>query len=193
MSAPSAGLILVKHALPEIVPGKPPTSWLLSREGRASCTPLAERLSAYQPNIIVTSTEPKANETGLLVSELLGIPFEVGKGLHEALRETVSYMEEPADWHQAVADFFARPDDLILGEETARHATERFTAAIDEVLARHPDEVVVVVCHGTVISLYLAAVTGIDPFRLWRRLGLPSFVALSRPDMEIIELVEKIS
>src|SRR5690606_19252867 len=54
LSAPSAGLILVKHALPEIVPGKPPTSWLLSREGRASCTPLAERLSAYQPNIIVT-------------------------------------------------------------------------------------------------------------------------------------------
>lgn len=193
MSGQGARLILIKHAMPEIVPGRPPSTWLLSEEGKASCRPLAERLRGYNPDIIVTSTEPKANETGLRVSSALGISFESAPDLHETLRETVAYHDVADEWHSRVAEFFNRPDELVLGEETANQATERFVAAVDAVLERHPERTVAIVCHGTVISLYAAHVAGIDPFPLWQSLRLPSFIALSGPDREIIEVVEKIT
>ena len=186
-------LILVKHAMPVLVSGKPANSWLLSDEGRKSCAALAERLREHQPDIIVTSSEPKANETGLLVAEKLGIPFETAPGLHEHERSTTPLADNPAGWEALVGEFFARPDELVFGDETATQARKRFSDAMDTVLEQHPDETLVVVCHGTVISLYAAQVAGIDPFPLWQRLGLPSYVVLARPDLEILEVVEKIS
>jgi len=52
---------------------------------------------------------------------------------------------------------------------------------------------VVVFTHGTVLSLYVARATGIEPFALWKRLGLPSFVVLTLPQCKIIRVVEKIA
>lgn len=190
MSGASSLLILIKHAMPEIVPGKPPSSWLLSEAGKKSCRALGERLRGFEPEAIVTSTEPKANETGLRVSSVLGVPFESAPDLHETLRETVAFQDDPDEWHANVQRFFDHPDELVLGEETAAHAAERFTAAVQAVLTRYADGTVAIVCHGTVISLYAARVAGIEPYPLWRRLGLPSFVALSRPEMEIVEVVD---
>jgi hypothetical protein len=43
-----------------------------------------------------------------------------------------------------------------------------------------------------VIALYVAARAGVDPLPLWRRLGLPSFVVLSLPDMTLVEIVDQI-
>jgi hypothetical protein len=49
---------------------------------------------------------------------------------------------------------------------------------------------VVVVAHGTVISLYVAGRTGAPPFGLWKRLGLPSFVVVTVPDGRVVSVVE---
>jgi broad specificity phosphatase PhoE len=166
---------------------------LLSDEGRKSCSALAARLREHQPDIIITSSEPKANETGLLVSEALGIPFETAPGLHEHERGTMPIIGDTAAWEALVEEFFERPDDLVFGDETATQARERFSEAMSVVLDNRPDETLVIVCHGTVISLYAAQVAGIDPFPLWQRLGLPSYVVLSRPDLEVLEVIEKIS
>ena len=38
----------------------PPEQWGLSDEGRLRCRPLAERLTEYDPGIVVTSTEMPA-------------------------------------------------------------------------------------------------------------------------------------
>ena len=40
-------LVLVKHALPEIVPAVPSREWRLSEEGRIRCRILAEKLGQY--------------------------------------------------------------------------------------------------------------------------------------------------
>ncbi len=42
------------------------------------------------------------------------------------------------------------------------------------------------------LSLYLAPLLEGDPFDLWRRLGLPSYVALDAESMEVIERVERV-
>ena len=192
MSGQAARLILIKHAMPEVVPGKPASTWLLSEDGKKACRPLAERLRPYAPDVIVTSTEPKANETGLRVSSILGVPFESAPNLHEHQRETVPYHDSAETWHASVVRFFSQPDEVVLGEESAQQATDRFSAAVDDVLEKHPERNVAIVCHGTVISLYVAKIAGIDPFPLWQRLGLPSIVVMSGPDRETIEVVEQV-
>jgi hypothetical protein len=48
------------------------------------------------------------------------------------------------------------------------------------------------VAHDTVISLYVARIAGLEPAVLWKRLGLPSFVVLSLPDLELVEVAESL-
>jgi len=64
-------LILAKHAMPELRPDVSAARWHLSTEGIAGAKRLAERLRAYEPSVIVSSTEPKALETAAIVAEAL--------------------------------------------------------------------------------------------------------------------------
>jgi broad specificity phosphatase PhoE len=68
----------------------------------------------------------------------------------------------------------------------------QITTAVELVMGRHPKETVVIVAHGTVIALFAARHTDIDPFPLWRRLGLPSFVAFERPEYRLVAIEDTI-
>ena len=81
----------------------------------------------------------------------------------------------------------------MLGCETTQQASERFAKTMVEVISRYVEQNVIVFTHGTVLSLYVARVTGIEPFALWKRLGLPSFVVLTFPQFEISRVVEKMA
>ncbi len=70
-------LILVKHSLPSIVEDKPAREWNLSNEGRMRSQTLAEKLAPYQPEVIISSIEPKAVQTAEVVAHLLGLQMHV--------------------------------------------------------------------------------------------------------------------
>ena len=180
-------LILVKHSLPTIDPLVPAREWHLSQEGRLRCGPLADKLAAYEPVVIVASTEPKAVETANIVAERLDKPFEVAEGLHEHNRSNVAFYS-PQVFDQAVATFFQQPGELVFGRETAIQAQERFSMAVEGVLKKYTDGNVVIVAHGTVITLFVAAHAKIEPFAFWKQLRLPSFVVLGVPGLELMEL-----
>jgi broad specificity phosphatase PhoE len=183
-------LILIKHAAPEVVPGVPSEKWELSARGRAQCEPLSERLAAYQPSRIVSSTEPKAAQTAQLVAERMNLPHETANDLFEHDRSNVPHMRS-GEFISHVELFFREPDELVLGLETANEAEARFRTAVDDVLARHASGNLAIVSHGTVIALFLAREPR-ERFRLWRQLGLPSYVVLSLPGYEQIELVASV-
>ncbi len=184
-------LILVKHSLPDVDPSQPASRWPLSDEGRARCLPLADRLAQYQPAHLAASSEPKAVATAEIVAERLGIRLEVVEGLHEHDRSNEPFVEAE-EFRAAVASFFDRPDELVMGRETASQAQMRFGDAVQRLLIGHTTGNVVVVAHGTVISLYVARHAGVEPLPLWRRLGLPSFVVLSLPDLGMIDVIENV-
>jgi broad specificity phosphatase PhoE len=184
-------LILVKHSQPQIVTSVPAAQWHLSDEGRRRNAVLAERLASYQPAAIVASREPKAMETGYTVASILETPFATAEGLHEHDRSNVGW-SPTEDFEAAIERLFARPSELVFGSETADQARERFAVAVDAAIAAHPTGNLALVAHGTVIALYVAARTGVEPLPLWRRLGLPSFVVLSLPDMTLVEIVDQI-
>lgn len=55
-------------------------------------------------------------------------------------------------------------------------------------LDTHDEEVVVVVAHGTMISLFVARYNGVEPHGLWQRLGLPSLCVLAVPGFGMQEV-----
>ncbi|MGI8587781.1 MAG: histidine phosphatase family protein [Chloroflexia bacterium] len=184
-----ADLILAKHAMPEIVPGVPGREWRLSAEGRRRSRDLAARLAPYQPSALVTSSEPKAQETGEIAADALGLAVETMPDLHENDRTGLAYTSAE-DWQAMIARFFAAPDELVMGRETADQAYARFEAAVAAVAARHTGTAAIV-AHGTVITLLVSRLTGVPPLPLWESLGLPSFVVLRRPDMELVRVVAR--
>ena len=184
-------LVLVRHSLPQMDRNAQRNLWHLSDEGRRRCNALAEALAGVAPRLIASSTEPKAVQTANIVAERLDTPHREFEGLHEHDRSNVEFL--PAeDFDPAIASFFASPDELVLGKETASQAHKRFSGAVQAVLAEAPDGNVAIVSHGTVMALFVAKWAGIEAVTLWRRLGLPSLVELSLPEFELISVTEEI-
>jgi broad specificity phosphatase PhoE len=163
-------LLLVRHSAPQHDAAIPYELWRLSDEGRARCVALARRLVPFAPTRLVSSSEPKARETAELIAPALGLAVELDDRLRETARRTVGWLARE-ELDARVAELFARPDEIVFGEESATSALARFEA----VVAALPAEALVVT-HGTILSLYVAARTGRDGYDLWRSLHLPDLV-----------------
>jgi broad specificity phosphatase PhoE len=184
-------LILIKHATPLKDVTRPSHEWRLSDRGREDARTLADRLREQRIDVVVTSTEPKARETGEIVAKTLEVPCETADRLHEHDRSNVPVIPT-REFISMMALFFKEPQRLVLGKETADTARDRFDRAVDAVMRAHEVKNVAIVTHGTVIALFLAEHVDEDPFDLWRRLQLPSFVTLDWPDQRVQEIVERL-
>jgi len=181
-------LILVKHSLPEIVEHIPAREWRLSMEGRRRVRALADLLRPYQPEIIVTSVEPKAHETAEILAGNLKLAHHTMAGLHEHDRGDAPFYSK-SEFQALVQEFFSQPDALIFGRETASQTLVRFRVAIEAILKSYEGKGIVIVAHGTVISLYASWLTGQEGYALWQKLGLPSFVVLDVQSRSLLDTV----
>ncbi len=186
-------LILVRHSQSQPDPNIPSRKWGLTDEGRRRCEPLAELLAPYNLDVIITSTEPKAIETGRLVAQKLEIPFQEMENFHEHERETAPFFETKEEFLKALTNLFARPAELVFGEETAIEARDRFAGAIESAIAACPQENIAIITHGTVLSLFASQFTGQETIPLWQGLGMPAFVAFSHPEMNLLAQVSEIT
>lgn len=182
-------LYLIKHALPEIMAGVPSRDWLLGAKGQRQAEQLADYFADKAPALVVVSQEAKARETGRILAEALNLPFSTFPGLHEHRRESTAWVADTARWEGMVQDFFRCPGELVFGEETADQAHQRFATAIAELMNQTQGDIAVA-CHGTVISLLISRANGLEPFGLWKRLGLPSVVVLEWPGLRLLEVLE---
>ena len=185
-------LVLVRHSLPLIDPAVDSREWRLSVEGRRRCARLADILREHDPALVVTSTEPKALETGAIVARRLRIPLESTENLHEHDRRGAPFVTSEGSFVELVADLFRRPGELVFGNETADQAYERYAAAVDGLLARYSEGNLVVVSHGTVMTLFVARRAGADPIPFWRALRLPALAVLALPGYELLQVVNRV-
>jgi broad specificity phosphatase PhoE len=177
-------LVLIKHSLPSIDRTKPAAAWQLSPEGVERCRRLAPYLTDFLPAVLVSSVEPKARATADHLAERLGLTATTADRLEEQHRLTAPFLAHRA-LQRAMRRLFAHPAELLFGEETAEAASTRFSTAIHHLVTEHQDRNLLVVTHGTVISLYLGRYAGTDPYAWWEKLGLPSFVVVDRDTMRI--------
>jgi broad specificity phosphatase PhoE len=179
-------LILVKHAMPNIVPNVPAQNWALSEEGMAQSVQLAERLRRYHPHRVFASREPKAAQTGVLLAATLELPFEALDDLHEQARANEGY-HSPEVFRAKLRAFFKQPNELVFGTETADAAYTRFAAVLDRLSAQHPNETLIIATHGTVLSLFLARRAGLAPFEVWESLSLPDYRIFDTHTQQLVE------
>ncbi len=184
-------IILAKHSLPEIITTIPAKEWRLSKSGQARCEALAVKLEPYLPDVVISSVEPKAIETAQIVSRLLNKPFRTSEGLHEHDRTGMGFADKEK-FEADIKDFFAHPDKLVFGRETASQAVARFSKALISVETEHPDKNIMVVAHGTVITLFVEKFNDLEALPFWKKLDTPSFVVLSLPDHKLVTTVESV-
>jgi len=185
----AAHLILVRHSISKQRADVSSHQWELTAEGRGRCEALAERLRNYEPGLIASSAEPKARQTTDLVASRLGLEASVLPELGEHRRESEPWLASTDEFQARIRALLRRPAELVYGEETGDEAADRLQAALDGLVARHAGRTVVAVTHGTVMSLYLARVAGLDAVRTWEGLGMPAYAVLQLPGLEILELV----
>jgi broad specificity phosphatase PhoE len=183
-------LILIKHARPQVDPSISSEEWTLGDEGRAGAARLVERLRGYDFARLFCSSEPKAAQTAAVIGHGLGRPVEQANDLFEHDRRDVPHMET-REFISLVALLFKEPGRLVLGNETADEAYERFADAVDGLIERERGDVAVVT-HGTVISLFAQRRANEEPFALWRRMGLPSFIVLEIPSWRAVEVCDRV-
>jgi broad specificity phosphatase PhoE len=191
MSPSQRKLLLVKHAQPQITKTLPACEWALSNQGRTQALSLAQALTQYQPASLFSSLEPKAQETAKIIAQHQGQTLTSVEGLHEHERRYVGFLCEE-EFHASVKKFFDHPRQIIFGEETAHKAEVRFVTTVNRVLAQNSKKNLVIVSHGTVITLFVAKFNKIDAFTLWKSLKLPSYLVLSLPQFELLKTVTSV-
>lgn len=176
-------MILVRHSNPEADPEVPPAEWSLSAAGRTRARALADRLRPLSPDSIHSSPERKARETADILAAALQLRVTIVADLREHDRAGVPFFHTPGVFEEYVRRLFESPQERVFGNESAAASLTRFRHAIGEVSgsgARRP----LVVTHGTVMSLYIAAELGVDAALIWKQLATPCHAVLGGPRHE---------
>jgi broad specificity phosphatase PhoE len=180
-------LLFIRHAESRIDPDRPPEEWVLTQAGWEGAARIAPILRRFAPGRLLVSSEPKAEETGRVLGERLGIPLERLDGLREQDRAGVPFFGAREEFERYVAEVFESPTRRLSGPESAEEAYRRYSAQVEEALRRHREPCLAFVSHGTVMSLFVGRAIGVEPYRIWRRLGMPSYLALSWPEGRLVE------
>lgn len=181
-------LILVRHGNPDGSSGAPASGWRLSAHGLARSGQLARRLEPVSASKIYTSTERKAVETAQAIGDVLHLPVEVVKGLHEHERPDTPLLE-PGEFEAAMKRFFSSPAECVFGRESADATAARFRHAIAALTSAAGAADLIVVTHGTVMTLFLAESNGVDPFTFWRGLPMPCAALVRLPSLTVEAMV----
>jgi len=174
-------VVLVKHAVPVLEPDIPAREWRLGEEGENQARALARRLEPFMPVGLVTSSEPKAVRTAEIVAAALGISLRIIDELEEFDRPALPIVSR-ADHERLNAQIFADLSHVVLGSESGAGARGRFQSAVTRAIETADRETLVIISHGTVISLLVAAHNDdVDAFEFWKGLECGEFVVLEMP------------
>jgi len=162
------GLILIRHAMPEVVPGVSSKLWTLGEHTREDCVLLAHALPADLAPVVYSSDQPKTRETAAVIALRRGLSVVTDRRFAE-VDQRDRWIDD--DYRAVAARYLGGFDEP--GWEPRAAVVGRFTRAVDEALAAGPAGDLVVVNHGLALSLYLASVAAIDLVPFWRALTFP--------------------
>lgn len=178
-------LILIRHSHTKIEKDISSHEWELSETGFERIEPFSSRLKGYSVGKLFCSKETKCLQTAELLAKCLAVPFKPVKGLEESHRHNLPFFEDAKDFKSKVEKAMAERNSLILGEETLANALSRFSNAVNKVCNDNPElETIAIVSHGTVISLFVEQLTGVDAFNFWSKLKMPDFFVLDGYNFE---------
>jgi probable phosphoglycerate mutase len=161
-------LILVRHALPlRVVATDGPADPPLTEIGHQQAKATAEWLAEESFDALYSSPMQRALQTADHISSRIGLGVRIEEGIAEYDRQSEMYIpieevkrsddpEIQAHWKALAED---RLEDLIEDAHTFR---PRVADAVARIIATHPSQRVLAVCHGGVINVALAEVIGLE-------------------------------
>lgn len=163
-------LLLVRHARPlraESIDG--PADPGLSPLGRRQADALAAWLAPEAIDAIYTSPLRRALETAAPLAIALGVDPVPEPALAEYDADAMAYI--PIEELKAAGDprWMELPDDIAGFQGRVIDGVDRLSAA-------HPSQRIVLVCHGGVVNVVVAAVLGLGP----RMVFLPAYTSITR-------------
>jgi broad specificity phosphatase PhoE len=183
-------ILLVRHAEPHVEPHRKASTWKLTDAGRAAAREIAASLAAERPDLVVTSREQKARETGEIIADALGLTVCEHEGLGEQGGDGVEFIADQELFRMAVRQHFAEPSRILLGRESASGAATRFAHVVAGLEDRIPSpRCPVLVSHGRVTAAFMASVTGADAWVIWNDLRMPDAIAVDLESGTIRRLV----
>ena len=152
---PSVRLFLIRHAQARNAAGTSYDDAPLSALGRKQGAAVAGAIAARQPDALFASPAPRARQTADLIAAAAGLPVAEDERLREFVFGSV------ADPGLTLEELRARRDDLLVwhpdrrlaaDSETVRGFAGRVGAALDEIVAGHAAQSVVLVAHAGTID-----------------------------------------
>jgi probable phosphoglycerate mutase len=175
-------LVLVRHAEPVRIAsgetGGAPADPGLTERGTEQARRLAAWLRHERVDTLISSPKQRAIDTMTPLAAALGMGYSVDEEIVEYDAAADHYI--PMEELRATRDprleamIEGRWDDF--GGEPPHRFRDRLERALDRIIAEHPGERVVAVCHGGVINVMLAIVLGLDR-HLWFD---PGYTSISR-------------
>ncbi len=148
----------------------------LSNKGRRQSQLLAEKFNGMKFDAVYSSPLKRAYDTAkILVKNMSYKTYKTYISTVEDLQEiklgvwegmTINQVRQK--YKELYAQWYQKPVEVkIPGAETVLEFRDRVVNVLDGIRAKHPDQEVLVVTHGGVITLYLAHLLEMDLNRLW--------------------------
>lgn len=125
-------------------------------------------------------------QTAQIIADRIGSQIHIDVRLREHERSSVGYIERES-FEALIASIFDKPEEIAYGDESADAVHARFSAVIDDAVARSSGPVAAVT-HGTAMTIYLSRLVGIAPMPFWTTLGMPAAIVIE--DGAIADVVQ---
>ena len=144
---------------------------LLSPEGIRQAKLLAQHTPFSAVDAIYSSDLSRAVKTAEILGERFDLPVINESGFREARFgdwEGRSISELAKDVPDGFENFFTKPDKVHPPHgETFLECQARVLTALDEIVAEHEEQSIIIVSHGAAIRLILCAALGMPIRKMW--------------------------
>ena len=146
---------MLRHGETQFTREKTSNEWSLSPNGISQVIEVSESGCFDDIDVIVSSMEEKALQTAMLIANRVHKEISVNFDLGEHDRRNSGFLEQN-EFDEAIQYAFTNMDQSKRRWETAQDALDRFTNAVNEIDSKYEASNILVVSHGTVLSLYFA-------------------------------------
>ncbi|MHA1935518.1 MAG: histidine phosphatase family protein [Candidatus Thorarchaeota archaeon] len=168
--------VFVRHAESIVDDRKVPSEWVLSSIGKRHALELASNIEFQNLDIIVASSEQKAIDTALPLSEKLGLKIIQNSAFNELARTHITG-QTIQQYRAKVESIFSQPSKSIPGWESPQDGLNRISDGVEALDAQYESQKIMIVSHGMILSLYFALLQNemVNLFKRWIHLGFCSW------------------
>ncbi len=146
--------LILRHAETNKDPNRPAPEWDLTSDALEKINEYISERKFDGITKIISSIEPKAIATGKPISEFLNLPIVESEEFVEVKREK-KFLTDEQFLDQKKREL-TNLDQIENGVESGYTALERFESGIQMLEEKYSGENILIITHGTIMTLYLA-------------------------------------